>query len=415
MADRTGLDFELVIGGGSFAGLALARALAVSLGPELRIAVVDRAVPAADAAPKSDGRAVALSAGSRRLLEAIGVWQEIAAEAEPIRDIDITDTSLDAAIRPVILHYTNTLDGDEPASFVVESPHLLAALANSLRDCAGVTLLAPAEIETLDVDDHAARIGLAGGRELRARLAVAADGRQSRLRELAGIKCVGWRHAQIGIITIVAHEEPHRGRAVQHFLPAGPFAILPMTGKRSCVTWTEEEASGRAIMALDEMGFLAEVQRRFGYKLGTLSIAGPRAAFPLETHMARAFTAARLALVGDAAHAVHPIAGQGLNLALRDVAALTEIVAETVRLGLDPGSGEPLERYARWRRFDSLVSAAAMDALNRLFSNDWTLARTLRDAGLGVVDRLPGLKTFFVRQAAGLGGDIPKLLKGERV
>ncbi len=210
------------------------------------------------------------------------------------------------------------------------------------------------------------------------------------------------------------HEKPHGGRAVQHFLPSGPFAILPLTGNRSCITWSEEEKRAKEILALDDAGFLAEVEQRFGYRLGAIVLEGPRASWPLDMHLARALVADRFALIGDAAHGVHPIAGQGLNLGLRDVAALTEVVADAARLGLDIGSVTVLERYERWRRLDSALSAATFDALNRLFSNDWTVLRTARDFGLGLVDRMPGLKQFFVTEAAGLTGDVPKLLRGEK-
>jgi 2-octaprenyl-6-methoxyphenol hydroxylase len=258
-------------------------------------------------------------------------------------------------------------------------------------------------------------IELGSGRRWRASLLVAADGRGSRLREAAGIGVVGWKYQQVGIVTTVQHEKPHRGHAVQHFLPSGPFAILPLKGNRCCITWTEEESEGRRIMALDDTGFLAEVEQRFGYRLGVTQLAGARGVWPLEMHLARALVAERLALVGDAAHLVHPIAGQGLNLGLRDVAALTEVVADAARLGHDIGSSIVLSRYERWRRTDAALSAAAFDGLNRLFSSDWTLLRAARSAGLGIVERLPALKQFFVAEAAGLTGEVPKLLRGERV
>jgi 2-octaprenyl-6-methoxyphenol hydroxylase len=224
---------------------------------------------------------------------------------------------------------------------------------------------------------------------------------------------VRWSYPQVGIVTTVRHAEPHHGRAVQHFLPAGPFAILPLTNNRSCITWTEKAEVARAILARDDAGFLAEVEKRFDYRLGAVTLAGPRASWPLDMHVARALVADRFALIGDAAHGVHPIAGQGLNLGLRDVAALTEVVADAARLGLDIGSAAVLERYERWRRLDAAVSAATFDALNRLFSNDSTLLRSARDFGLGLVERMPALKQLFVTEAAGLTGEVPKLLRGE--
>jgi 2-octaprenyl-6-methoxyphenol hydroxylase len=233
------------------------------------------------------------------------------------------------------------------------------------------------------------------------------------LRAAAGIGTIARQYAQTGIVTTVRHERPHGGRAVQHFLPAGPFAILPMTGNRSCVTWTEEASEAARILALDDAGFLAELEKRFGHRLGALELAGPRGSWPLAMHLARELIAPRFALAGDAVRGVHPIAGQGLNLALRDVAALSECLVDAVRVGLDVGDATALERYARWRRFDGAASAAAFSALNVLFSRDNALLRSVRDAGLGVVDRLPSLKQLLVSEAAGLTGEVPKLLKGE--
>jgi 2-octaprenyl-6-methoxyphenol hydroxylase len=219
----------------------------------------------------------------------------------------------------------------------------------------------------------------------------------------------------MGIVTTVAHTKPHRGRAVQHFLPAGPFAILPLKGDRSSIVWSEQRERATAIMAGDDASFLAELSLRFGHQLGELSLAGPRQSFPLDLQIARSFVADRFVLIGDAAHAVHPLAGQGLNIGMRDVAALIEVLVEGARLGLDSGSAPLLERYERWRRFDSAFSALAMDGLNRLFSNDNAPLRLLRDLGLGLVDQAPELKRFFVREAAGLTGDVPKLLKGQEL
>jgi 2-octaprenyl-6-methoxyphenol hydroxylase len=257
-------------------------------------------------------------------------------------------------------------------------------------------------------------VKLGSGTSIEASLLAAADGKRSRLREQAGIKCVGWSYPQIGIVTTVAHEKPHHGKAVQHFLPSGPFAMLPLTGNRSSIVWTEAKEQGEAIMGLDEAEFLAELGKRFGHRLGAIELAGPRQSFPLDMQIARSFVADRLALIGDAAHAVHPLAGQGLNIGMRDVAALVETVIDATRLGLDIGALPQLERYERWRRFDSAFSAAVMDGLNRLFSNDSAPLRVLRDLGLGLVDRAPALKRFFVSEAAGATGTVPRLLNGQR-
>jgi len=404
---------DVVIAGGGTAGLTLACALADALGEGARIAAADRA--ALTPAGPGDARAFALSAGSKRMLAALGVWPQIAEHAQPVTSIDITDSSLEDAFRPVLVSYNNRVEGGEPATYIVEHARLHAALLAAAARRTSIALLGGAAAESFAADEHGVAVSFAGRVLLRARLLVAADGGKSRLREAAGIKLVRWSYPQTGIVAIVRHEEPHGGRAVQHFLPAGPFAILPLTGNRSCITWTEEASRARAILALDDAGFLAEIEARFDYRLGAVELAGPRASWPLDMHLARAMVANRLALVGDAAHGVHPIAGQGLNLGLRDVAALCEVIVDAARLGLDFGSLAILERYERWRRLDSALSAATFDALNRLFSNDSTVLRTARDFGLGLVERMPALKQLLVAEAAGLTGEVPKLLRGERV
>jgi 2-octaprenyl-6-methoxyphenol hydroxylase len=409
-AERT----DIVIAGAGTAGLTLACALADALGAHAGIAVVDR-MPLRVGSGPGDARAFALSAGSQHMLSVLGVWRQLAENAQPVTAVDITDSSLEDAFRPVLVSYDNRIDGKEPATYIVEDRRLHEALLAAAAARPSVKLLGGTSTEGFAADEHGVDVALSGGKTLRAGLLVAADGRNSRLREAAGIKIVRWAYPQVGIIATVRHAEPHEGRAVQHFLPSGPFAILPLAGNRSCVTWTEDAGRASEILALDDAGFLAEVDKRFGYRLGEIELAGPRASWPLDMHLARAMVADRFALVGDAAHGVHPIAGQGLNLGLRDVAALAEVVADAARLGLDFGSLAVLERYERWRRLDSAISAATFDALNRLFSNDWTVLRTARDFGLGLVERMPGLKQLLVAEAAGLTGEVPKLLRGERM
>jgi len=406
--------YDAVISGASFAGLALACGLDQALGSDIKIALIDRAA-APDTTSAPDPRASALSAASKRMLEVLGVWSAVASEAQAVASIEITDSSLGAGVRPVLLTYDNITGDGAPATFIVPNAVLLDALTAAVRRAAGVSVIAPAEASGFASTDVDVGVRLADGSELECALLVAAEGRQSRLREAAGIKIVGWDYPQIGIVTTVRHQRPHGVRAVQHFLPAGPFAILPLRGNRSCITWTEEAGEARRILALDDRGFLAEVERRFGGKLGALALDGPRQSWPLSMHLARRYVGQRFALVGDAAHGVHPLAGQGLNLAFRDVAALTEVVTEAMRLGFDAGNAEALSRYERWRRFDSAISAATFDGLNSLFASDWTLLRSGREVGLGLVDRLPALKRFFVGEAGGLTGELPRLLRGEAV
>jgi 2-octaprenyl-6-methoxyphenol hydroxylase len=403
--------FDVAIGGGGTVGLALACALADALGAGVRIALVDRG--ALSAAGGRDIRASALSAASKRLLATLDVWPAIADAAQPVTAIDITDSRLSDAIRPILLSYDNTLAAEEPATYIVENERLRQALVAAAAARPAIALMGCSPIDSFAADPHGVSIRLANA-TLRAPLLVGADGRASRLRDDAGIKILRWSYPQTGIVTTVGHSKPHHGRALQHFLPSGPFAILPLTHNRSCITWTEASAGAQELLALEEEGFRAELDRRFDYRLGQIVAVGARAAWPLDMHLARALVGERFALIGDAARVVHPIAGQGLNLGLRDVAALTEVIADAARLGLDIGAQLVLERYERWRRLDSALSAATYDALNRLFSNDWTLLRTARDFGLAVLDQLPALKQFLVAEAAGVTGEVPKLLRGER-
>jgi 2-octaprenyl-6-methoxyphenol hydroxylase len=405
--------YDVVVSGASASGLALALALAEASEGELTIGLVERTWP--PQAVRGDVRAYAFSAASRHMLEALGAWREAAPDAEPVRRIEITDSSLNDGVRPVILTYDNTTDDGEPATHIVPGEKIVAALAKRAADFRAIQIIAPDEIAGFQADSAGMTVTLAGGRALRTRLLVSAEGRQSSLRERAGIKVVGWPYGQTGIVTWVAHERPHDGTAVQHFLPAGPFAILPLTGHRSCITWSETADEARRILALDDTAFLAEVERRFGGRLGAITMIAGRQSWPLSMHLARSYVADRFALIGDAAHGVHPIAGQGLNLAMRDAAALAEVLIEAARLGLDIGNGEILARYERWRRFDAAVSTATFDGLNRLFSSDNALVRAMRDAGLTLVDRSPAVKQMLVTEAAGLSGDVPRLLRREAI
>ena len=399
---------DLVIGGAGFAGLALAIALREALGEAFAVTVVDPAL----GQPKSkDPRASAIAAAARRLFEAIGVWEAVAGEAQPILDMVVTDSKLDDAVRPTFLTFGGEVEEGEPFAHMIENRHLIDALVAKAKQL-GIDLRAGA-VTGFEHAGNAIDVTLAGAEKISARLLVGADGAKSQIREQAGIVTHGWNYDQSAIVTTVAHEREHNGRAEEHFLPAGPFAILPLTGKRASIVWTEETRAAERIIALPDDQFHAELEKRFGLHLGDLTVTAKPRAFPLGLFTAREFIAERLALVGDAAHVIHPIAGQGLNMGLRDVAALAEAIADAARLGLDIGAADVLERYQRWRRFDTMTMGVATDGLNKLFSNNSDVLRLARDVGLGIVERIPALKHMFIREAAGFTGDVPKLLRGE--
>lgn len=399
---------EVAVGGAGFAGLALAIALRQALGAPFAVTVID---PTLAHAQSKDPRASAIAAAARRLFEAIDVWDAVAPKAQPILDMVVTDSKLDDAVRPTFLTFGGDVEEGEPFAHMVENRHLVDALATKARDL-GVDLRAGA-VAGFENAGNVIDVSLADGEVISARLLVGADGAHSLIRERAGIANHGWSYDQSAIVTTVAHEREHNGRADEHFLPAGPFAILPLTGKRCSIVWTENTREAQRIVALPDDEFHTELEKRFGLQLGELKVIGPRRAFPLGLFTARTFIGERLALIGDAAHIIHPIAGQGLNMGLRDVAALAEAVADAARLGLDPGGPDVLERYQRWRRFDTMTMGIATDGLNRLFSNHSDVLRLARDIGLGLVERMPALKRMFIREAAGFTGDVPKLLKGE--
>jgi 2-octaprenyl-6-methoxyphenol hydroxylase len=398
----------IVICGGAFAGLALALALRQGLGPEIPVIVVD---PALGQRPSRDPRATAIVAACRRLFEAIGIWAEIAETTQPILDMVVTDSRLDDATRPVFLTFAGDVEPGEPFAHMVENRRLIDALV-ARTEAEGVDLRATA-VSAFEANADLVSVTLTDGSVIEAGLLVAADGARSKLRERAGIVTHGWEYDQSGIVVTVGHERDHQGRAEEHFLPAGPFAILPLKGKRSSLVWTENRKEASRIVGLSEKEFHDELERRFGLHLGEVKPLDKPRAFPLGYFVARSFIAERMALIGDAAHLIHPIAGQGLNMGLKDVAALAEVVVDAARLGIDLGQADVLERYQRWRRFDTMAMGVATNSLNFLFSNESTLLRTVRDVGLGVVDRLPPLKSLFIRQAAGLSGEVPRLLKGE--
>jgi 2-octaprenyl-6-methoxyphenol hydroxylase len=399
---------EMVIGGAGFAGLALAVALRQALGEAFSVTVAD---PALRSTPSKDPRASAIAAAARRLFEAIGVWDAVEDEAQPILDMVVTDSKLEDAVRPTFLTFGGEVEEGEPFAHMIENRLLIDALVAKAKEL-GIDLRATA-VTAFDHRLNAVDVTLADGGAISAKLLVGADGARSQIREQAGIASLGWDYPQSAIVCTVAHERDHQGRAEEHFLPAGPFAILPLTGKRSSIVWTESAREAERIVALPDDQFHDELEQRFGLHLGELKVTAEPRAFPLGLYTARAFIGERLALIGDAAHIIHPIAGQGLNMGLRDVAALAEAVADAARLGLDIGGEDVLERYQRWRRFDTMTMGVATDGLNRLFSNRSDLLRLVRDIGLGLVERMPSLKRMFIREAAGFTGEVPKLLRGE--
>jgi 2-octaprenyl-6-methoxyphenol hydroxylase len=376
-----------------------------------------------------DGRTTAIAYTSQRLFKALGVWEDLASRAEPILDIRISDAGHDGRASPLFLHFDHREAAEDehdaaPMGWIVENRFLRAALLRRLQACPRVELMAPDEaLDTARASDKVT-IRLKSGREIAARLVASAEGRFGTMREDAGIGARAWSYHQIAIVLVARHERPHRGVAQEKFLPGGPFAILPMSdsepsdGKpgehRSSIVWTEKASIARRLLELDAPRFQAEFVRRFGDYLGHVEPVGPRWSFPLGLVHAERYIDERMVLVGDAAHGIHPIAGQGYNLGVRDIAALVEVLVDAKRLGLDIGAADTLERYARWRRADNLTMVAATDILNRLFSNDIKPLRLARDVGLAAVHRVPPLRRFFVRHAMGKVGDLPKLIRGER-
>jgi 2-octaprenyl-6-methoxyphenol hydroxylase len=398
---------DVIIGGGGFVGLALGLALARN---GLSVVAVDPVAPAEALAPQFDGRVSALSFASTRMLRALGLWDELARDAQPINSILVTDAQLGRPPSPFSLHF----DGEEigaPLGHIVENRIIRQALSKAAAREPSLKLISPASLVSLEPETNGIAATLSDGARLSAKLAVAADGRDSALRQAMNIGVVRWDYPQTGIVATVHHSAPHNGVAYEHFLPSGPFAILPLTGNRSSLVWTEKTDIAARMMALDAAAFDAEVARRFGAHLGETKAEGPRWSYPLRFHLARGLVRPRFALAGDAAHGIHPIAGQGLNLGLKDAAALSDCIGDALRLGQDIGALDVLTRYERWRRFDSFAMAAATDGLNRLFSNDIAPVRLARDLGLGIVDHIGPLRRLLMRHAGGDGGTLPSLMR----
>lgn len=406
-------DRRIVIAGAGIAGLTLALALKRALGPAYAVVLAD---PGLAVPPRQDNRAYAVAAAARNMLSVLGIWDAIEGASAAMTEMVITDSRQPDVVRPVFLTFDGEVEPGQPFAHMVENTALMGALLAACREAE--VELRPEGVRGFEAGEESTEISFSGGDRLAASLLVAADGARSRLRERAGIGWVGWSYHQSGLVATLSHERPHGGRAVEHFLPSGPFAILPLSdggrlGHRSSIVWTERQENVGALLSLDDADMLDEIERRFGLELGELALESKISAMPLGFGVARRFVGERLALLGDAAHLIHPIAGQGLNLGLKDVAALAEAIVDAARLGLDPGSADVLGDYESARRFDTVAMGAVTDGLNRLFSNDLTPFRLARDLGLGLVDRMPGLKRFFIREAAGLAGEPPRLLRGE--
>lgn len=402
------MEADTVIVGAGLSGLTVALALAEA---GVSSIVVDRADPRDASVYRNDIRTTAISLSSRRMLTALGAWQAVADEAEPILDIRVADGGARDD-----MHYDHSMVGDEPMGHIVDNGALKASLLACIaRHGDRVTFADPGSAAGLSVTAARASLTLEDGRVLSAPLVIGADGRMSRVRALAGIRHTTTDYGQTAIVDTIAHTESHWNTAHETFQPGGPLALLPLPCNRSALVWSERTAVARRIAELDDAAFSAALEERFGDSLGTLTPVGPRRTYPLSLVVAESSIADRVALVGDAAHAIHPIAGQGFNLGLRDVAALAEVSADSARLGLDIGAAPVLRDYQRRRRFDVMTLVASTDGLTRLFSNDIGPIKAVRRLGLSVVERVPPLKRAAIRHAMGTLGSLPRLLRGEPV
>ncbi len=401
---------DVLVAGGGYVGLSCAVAIK-DAAPHLEVVVVD---PAPDAAVKNDERASAIAADASRMLDQLGLWNKLEKNAQPINEMIVTDSKVTDITRPVFLTFANPSQENAPFAHMVENRELVKAL-RAKGDKDGVVRIEKDSVVGFESDLASTEVTLASGAVVNTRLLVACDGVMSKLRDMAGIQTIHWPYDQKGIVCTVEHERPHEGRAEEHFLPAGPFAILPLKGNRSSLVWTESSRDADRLLEQDELVFESELEQRFGHKLGEISVVSQVKAFPLGLRLAREYARERFVLAGDAAHGIHPIAGQGLNLGFKDAAALAQTIVEADRLGQDIGTLDVLERYQMWRRFDTVQMGVVTDVLNRLFSNDNSILRAARTFGLGVVDRLPTMKRFFINQAAGEDNSAPRLLRGEPI
>ncbi|MEM5520535.1 FAD-dependent monooxygenase [Sulfitobacter sp. AS59] len=403
-------DTDIAIVGGGLNGPALGLALA-QIG--LRVTIIDRLKSDVRKDAGFDGRSYAMALTSTRLLDGIGVWGDVAENAQPMLEIKVTDGRAGEGPSPFFMHFDHAEIEEGPMGHMVEDRHLRRALIDATQTTENITLLNGEDVIAQNVDASGVTLTLASGKTVRAKLLVGADGRGSGTAMRAGIKRIGWGYGQTALVCAISHEKPHGGVAHQFFMPPGPLAILPLTENRSSIVWSETTENAARINALPDGAYLDVLRPRFGDFLGEISLAGARYTYPLSLSLAHSMVADRVALLGDAAHGVHPIAGQGLNAGMRDVAALAEVIADALRRGQDVGSATVLDQYQIWRRFDNTALALATDSFNRLFSNDSSLLRIARDVGMAAINALPGARRGFIREAAGLTGELPRLMRGK--
>ncbi len=401
-------DTDIAIVGAGLNGAMMSLALAEA---GFTVTLIDPQTLKSKQNPHFDGRSYSLAIASVRLMQALGLWEELAPNAQPILEIKVADGRAYSNPSPYFLHFDHHEIEEGPMGHMVEDRHLRPLLQKRLQSVSQINYRAGLSVSEMTITDTHAELRLNTEETLTTRLVIGADGRQSQTAERAGIKRTGWRYGQTALVCALSHNIPHQGVACQYFMPPGPLAILPLTGNRSSIVWTESDANAATIMAMDDTDYMAVLQPRIGDYLGKVELAGARYSYPLNLTIAQNYVMPRLALVGDAAHGVHPIAGQGLNLGLRDIAALSEVLSDARLRGEDFSSLAVLLRYQEWRRFDTTALAVATDAVNKLFSNDNSFLRTLRDLGMGAINSLPALRRSFIREAAGLTGDLPRLMQ----
>ena len=401
-------DTDIAIVGGGLNGAIMSLALAEA---GFTVTLIDPQTLKSKQNPHFDGRSYSLAIASVRLMQALGLWEELAPNAQPILEIKVADGRAYSNPSPYFLHFDHHEIEEGPMGHMVEDRHLRPLLQKRLQSVSQINYRAGLSVSEMTITDTHAELRLNTEETITTRLVIGADGRQSQTAERAKIKRTGWRYGQTALVCALSHNIPHQGVACQYFMPPGPLAILPLTGNRSSIVWTESDANAATIMAMDDTDYMAVLQPRIGDYLGKVELAGARYSYPLNLTIAQNYVMPRLALVGDAAHGVHPIAGQGLNLGLRDIAALSEVLSDARLRGEDFSSLAVLLRYQEWRRFDTTALAVATDAVNKLFSNDNSFLRTLRDLGMGAINSLPALRRSFIREAAGLTGDLPRLMQ----